>query len=435
MKRLLKTVLLLVTITVLISPRLMTHAAGKGLQIYIAGGLSQPQQDWFTKTLFPAFAKANPDFDAASSSVITSTWGQFDTSVQGWLSTGSGPDVVYLGSEYASIYGKVLANIDDQIKSWPDLKNYLPAALQTATYNGHMVGLPVLIGIRARYYRTDISKPSGKDFVVPATFADDIAFVKANTIVKDNAVQQQAYVDIGSSLFDGQEFVANIWGAGGELYNADGTSAFDSPATAEALQYMYDRRRAVLANDKVATLPAFQGPPLASGKVVSGIFPTWNLPDHKDKLWDSIIVAPYPAGKNGKQLIQVFTDWLSVPAYTQNKDLAVKFLEFIGSKDNALALSATSADSPGFGWVPVRTDAWGDLQKDVVWKQLLDLAQKYGRGYSDIRASAELRPLIDTEVTKFLTDQQSLQDTQTALKTQYDAILQKSGLIGTAAAK
>ncbi len=287
----------------------------------------------------------------------------------------------------------------------------------------------MLMGVRARYYRTDLATPSGKDFKVPATFADDIAFAKANTVVKDNALQQQAYVDINGGLFDDQEFVANIWAAGGELYNADGSSTFDSATTSEVLQYMYDRRRAVLSSETVAALPAFQGAPLASGKIISGVFPTWNLPDHKDKLWDNIVVSPYPAGKNGKQLIQVFTDWLSVPAYTKKKDLAVKFLQFIGSKDNVLAMSSTAADGPAFGWVPVRTDAWTALQTDNVWKQLLDLAQKYGRGYSDIRASAELRPFIVQTVKLFLTDQQSLKDTQAALKTGYDAILKKNGYL------
>ena len=67
---------------------------------------------------------------------------------------------------------------------------------------------------------------------------------------------------------------------------------------------------------------------------------------------------------------------------------------------------------------------WG-----VGGKQLLDLAQKYGRGYNDIRGSAELRPFIAQQVKLFLSDQQSLKDTQAALKTGYDAILQKDGYL------
>src|SRR5260221_7511321 len=182
----------------------------------------------------------------------------------------------------------------------------------------------MLMGIRARYYRTDLANPGGKDFKAPETFADDVAFAKANTVLKDNAIQVQAYTDINQGLFDGQELVANIWSAGGELYNKDGSSAFDSAATGEALKYMYDRRRAVMPTEDVAALPAFEGPTLLSGKVVSSIRPTWELPDHKDKVWDNILIAPYPTGKSGKNPVQIFTDWLAVPAYTQNKDLAVQ---------------------------------------------------------------------------------------------------------------
>ena len=54
---------------------------------------------------------------------------------------------------------------------------------------------------------------------------------------------------------------------------------------------------------------------------------------------------------------------------------------------------------------------------------------EYGRSFSDIRASAELRPLIVEQVTLFLTDQQSLEDTQTFLKEEYDAILEDNGYL------
>ncbi len=47
-----------------------------------------------------------------------------------------------------------------------------------------------------------------------------------------------------------------------------------------------------------------------------------------------------------------------------------------------------------------------------MWAKLLDLTVEYGRAFSDIRASAELRPLIVEQMTLFLTDQQSLEDTQ-----------------------
>jgi ABC-type glycerol-3-phosphate transport system substrate-binding protein len=233
------------------------------------------------------------------------------------------------------------------------------------------------------------------------------------------------FMDIGAGLFDAQEFIGYVWTAGGELYNEDGTSAFDSAATAEALQFMYDRRRIMMPDETTAGLPPIEGVPIASGMVVSGIFPMWNMPATDDPLWDDIEMGPYPAGENGEPLIQVFIDWLSVPAYVEDPALAVEFLKFIGSQDNAIALTSVA------GFTPVRQDAWDSLREtNPVWSRLLDITVEYGRAFSDIRASAELRPLIANQVTLFLTDQQSLEDTQQALKEEYDAILEDNGYLG-----
>jgi multiple sugar transport system substrate-binding protein len=388
----------------------------KKLEIYITG-LTDDTLKWFKETAFPAFEKDHP---GTKLEILTGGWGDFDATVAGWITTGSGPDIVYLGSEYAATYGKLLADMDPSLKDWADLKNFLPAALETATYDGHLRGLPLLMSPRPVFYRTDLVK----DFKAPTNFDEALAFVKANSEVKDNAISKQGFIDISNGLFDAQEFIGYIWSAGGELYNADGTSAFDSDATKEALKFMYDRRRAIMPTEKTAGLPAFQGTPLASNLVVSGIFPMWNVPPVTDDIWKNVAIEPYPAGKNGKQIIQVFIDWLSVPAYSKNQELAGEFLKFIGSKDYAIQLNKVA------GFTPVRTDAWEDITKNSpVWARLLELAQKNGRSFSDIRASAELRPLVVEQVNKYLTDQQSLEDTQKALKDEYDAILKDNGYL------
>ncbi len=412
-----KRALLLLIALLLVVAVTPAAAQNKKLEIYVAGATDDTMK-WFQDTAFPAFQKDHPDVDL---SIVTGGWDTFDTQVAGWINTGSGPDIVYLGSEYAATYGKLLADLDPYLKDWDELANFLPAAVETVTFDGHMRGLPLLMSPRPVFYRSDLA--ADPKSVPPLTFADQIAFVKANSAVADGAVTKQGYMDIGGGLFDAQEFIGNIWAAGGELYNEDGTSAFDSAQTAEVLQFMYDRRRAVLPDETTKSLPPIASNPIAAGTVVSGIFPMWNMPATTDPLWKNIVVAPYPAGKDGKPLIQVFIDWLSVPSYAKDPELAADFLKFVGSKDNALALSKVA------GYTPVRQDAWDDLKKDPVWAELLDSAVKYGRSFSDIRVSAELRPLIVTEVTKYLTDQQSLEDTQAALKEQYDAILQDNGFI------
>lgn len=407
------------TLTLLAAVSLLFGAAGaqRSLEIYITG-LTEDTMTWFRDVAFPEFEAQHP---GVTVDILTGGWGDFDAAVAGWITTGSGPDIVYLGSEYAATFGPLLANLDPYLADWSELTNFLPAALDVASYDGHMVGLPLLMSPRPMFFRSDLAADAGA--VPPLTFADSVKFVADNSAVKDGAMTKMGFMDIGGGLFDAQEFIAYIWSAGGELYNADGSSAFDSQATAEALKFMYDRRRAVQPTELTAGLPPISGWPIASGLVVSGIFPMWNMPPTSDPLWNDIAIGPYPAGPNGAPLIQVFTDWLSVPAYVSDPELATEFLKFIGSRDKAVALSTVA------GFTPVRTDAWDELRSDPVWTRMLDAAVDYGRAFSDIRASAELRPLIVEQVSLYLSDQQSLEDTQEFLKEEYDAILEDNGYL------
>lgn len=395
-----------------------TSAQDESLEIYITG-LTEEVLTWFREVAFPAFQETHP---GVTLEIQTGGWGDFDATVAGWITTGEGPDIVYLGSEYAATYGDLLADLDPYLADWEDLDQFLPAALETVTWDGHLRGLPLLMSPRPYFYRTDLF--ADPDAAIPTTFEESLAFVEANSAVADGAMTQMGFMDIGSGLFDAQEFIAYIWSAGGELYYEDGTSAFDSEATAEALQFMYDRRRLIMPTEDTAGLPPIEGYPITSGVVVSGIFPMWNMPPVSDEAWENIVAAPYPAGPNGEPVVQVFIDWLSVPAYVENPELAAEFLKFIGSQENAIELATVA------GFTPVRVDAWEQIRSESpVWDTLLGLAEEYGRAFSDIRASAELRPLIVEQVTLFLTDQQSLEDTQQNLKDEYDAILEEQGYL------
>lgn len=406
-----------VVLSLLLLSAAASAQAQRTLEIYITG-LTEGTMQWFQDVAFPGFQASHPDVQLE---ILTGGWGDFDAAVAGWITTGSGPDIVYLGSEYAAAFGHLLADLDPYLADWSELDSFLPAALAVASWDGHLRGLPLLMSPRPMFFRGDLAAdPSA---IPPLTFADSLAFVRANSAVADGAMTQMGFMDIGAGLFDAQEFIAYIWSAGGELYHADGSSAFDSAATAEALQFMYDRRRAVLPTETTAGLPPIEGWPIASGMVVSGIFPMWNMPPTDNALWNDIVIGPYPAGANGEPLIQVFTDWLSVPAYVSDPALAAEFLKYIGSRENAIELSRVA------GFTPTRTDAWEDLRANPVWDQMLDMAVDYGRAFSDIRASAELRPLIVEQVTLYLTDQQSLEDTQQFLKEEYDAILEDGGYL------
>ena len=68
--------------------------------------------------------------------------------------------------------------------------------------------------------------------------------MKANTISKtDRSPSSGRIWTSATTCLTPRNSSAYIGSSGGELYNDDGTSAFDSAAAAEAMQYMYDRRR------------------------------------------------------------------------------------------------------------------------------------------------------------------------------------------------
>ncbi|MFN8452398.1 MAG: ABC transporter substrate-binding protein [Anaerolineae bacterium] len=137
--RLLLLVVALLALTAVVLP---AAAQGQSLEIYIAGA-NQPTIDWFNNTAFPAFQADHPD---VTLDIITGGWGDFDTSVSGWITTGDGPDIIYLGSEYAATFGDLLTDMDPYLKDWEELSQFLPAAIETVTYDGHMRGLPILQG-------------------------------------------------------------------------------------------------------------------------------------------------------------------------------------------------------------------------------------------------------------------------------------------------
>ena len=196
MRRLAVLVLLLVSMLSLAA--IPAAAQDDTLEIYITG-LTEDTMTWFRETAFPAFEAEHP---GVSLEILTGGWGDFDATVAGWITTGEGPDIIYLGSEYAATYGDLLADVDPYLSDWEDLAQFLPTAIDTVSWDGHMRGLPLLMSPRPIFYRTDLFATPSED--LPTTFEDSLAFVGENSAVADGAMTQMGFMDIGAGLFDAQ---------------------------------------------------------------------------------------------------------------------------------------------------------------------------------------------------------------------------------------
>ncbi len=378
---------------------------------------------WLEEEVVPAFQETHPNINVE---FIYVNWGTLDETVQGYFAAGEGADIINLGSEYIALYGDQLAPLNAYIgeEAWPDIKAFVPATLDTVTWKGELRGLPWLTAPRAYMCRTDLLEEVGIDHA-PTTFQEAIDEAAKGTIIEDGRVMRAGIVITGR-LDDWQEYIDLIWELGGTLYKENGEPAFDSPQARDALKFMYDRRRAVYPDETIADLPEANGSRLADGTAVCIWGNLWGAPPVTDEIWENISFSPgltdpehYP---DSKPVVQVFNDWLAIPAYSQHVEEAAEFLKFLGSAENL------NKYNEGFGSFPPRRDAWfGYVTETDVMKTMGDLMDEYGKGFADVRESPKLREILQHEMTAYFTDMQDLDTTMQNIQEQYTQALQDAG--------
>lgn len=389
------------------------------LKVMVVDYVADKTDKWLEGEVVPAFQKEHPNVTVE---IIYVTWGTLDETIQGYFAAGEGADILNLGSEYVAGYGDKLADLTPYLgaDAWPDLKEFVPGTLDTVMWDGAIRGLPWLTAPRAYMCRTDLGQSS-------ATFEEAIANAGKATIVEGGAVKQAGLVTTGR-LDDWQEYLALIQALGGQLYNDDGTPTFDTPEAKAALQFMYDRRRAVYADETVADLPEATGSRLADGTAACVWGNLWGAPVTSDPLWANIELSASPVDSanfpNSKPVVQVFNDWLAVPAYSKNVELAAEFLKLLGSAEN---LNRYNSD---FGSFPPRADAWtGYVAEDAVMQKMGALMSEYGVGFADVRETAKFREILQKEMPAFFTDLQDIDMTLANIQEQYTQVLQDAGRI------
>ncbi len=387
------------------------------IQVMVVDYIPDKTDKWLEEEVVPAFQKDHPNINVE---FVYVNWGTLDETVQGYFAAGEGADILNLGSEYVAEYGDRLAPLGAYFKDWPDWAQFLPGTLDTVMWEGEPRGLPWLTAPRAYMCRTDILKEVGWD-KVPATFAEMVKLAGDATIVEGGALQRQGF----TPLDDWQEYISLIWTLGGSIYKDDGSPNFDSPEAKAALQFMYDRRRAVLPNEQTAGLPETTGALLASDLVACQWGNLWGAPATSDPIWQKIELFPgfthldFP---NSKPVVQVFNDWLAIPAYSKHIPEAVEFLKFLGSAQNLNTYNSH------FGSFPPRKDAWfGYVEQDAVMKKMGELMGQYGVGFADIRETAQFRDVLMAEMPLYFSDAQSLDTTLQNIQEKYTQILRDAG--------
>ncbi len=219
-----------------------------------------------------------------------------------------------------------------------------PALVQTSTYNGHLYRMPGIADDVMFFYRKDLFDKAGLS--VPRTWQD---VVKA-----------------GKALTKGGRYGLGFAGKNGntELFNElcywMGQAGADplhlkTPGARTALQFIYDMLHTskilppdTVTNDYTSLLAAFQ-----DGRIA--MWPVWDsllgaaLQGNARIARGALAIGLPPRGPVVGSTITGAGGW-SISKYSPNKDLAVKFLEYVTTN----AREATIAQ---LGYSPARTSA------------------------------------------------------------------------------
>ena len=389
---------------------------------------------WLENTINPEFEAAHP---GVTVEITQGSWSGWDTTFAGFFTAGAGPDIINLGSEMNTLYGQSLADMDPYLgeAAWPDIKNFGPA-LANATFEGKLRGLPIFTAPRYVFCRTDLMQAAGWTTGTPKSFAEWVDFAKKATKIDTatNSISQQALVPVDAgSMADWQWWLLVFYSLGGQLYKADGTPNFDSPEALATTQFLLDMRQATYgpSANAVAPLPAGQGSVIdvndATSKdngAVCLAHSGWAAPAFNRPIWDKVSIDPFygdPANfSNSKPVVLAFNDWLAVPEYTPNKQLAADWLKLAFTKE------ANNKWNETMGLIPARNDSqFGYVTDSPQLKQEAALAAQYGVGFAGIKEAAKLSTIMQDALGKLITEE--LTPAEVNAKIQADYITALSG--------
>lgn len=406
-------------------------AEAKTLKIYLLD-YTPDTIAWLKSDINPAFEAAHPGVKVE---ITEGSWSGWDTTFSGFFAAGEGPDIINLGSEMNTLYGTNLADMDPYLgeAAWPDIKNFGPA-LENAKFEGKLRGLPIFTAPRYVFCRTDLMKAAGWTTGTPKNFAEWKDFAKKATKIDSatNSLTQQALqpVDAGT-MADWQWWLLVFYSLGGKLYKDDGTPNFDSPEALATTQFMLDMRQATYgpAADAVGALPAGQGSAIdvddATGKdngAVCLAHSGWAAPAFDRPVWDKVSIDPFygdPANfPNSKPVVLAFNDWLAVPEYSKNKELAADWLKMAFTKE------ANHKWNETMSLIPARNDAqYGYVTDSPQLKAEAELASKYGVGFAGIKEAAKLSTIMQDALGKLVSEELTPEEANAKIQEEYSAAL------------
>lgn len=276
----------------------------------------------FAQKLETEFEKANPDIDLQ---IVSIPWDSLHDKLITSLGGGQAPELSVIGTRWLLEFMDmgVVEPIEQHLSK--ELLANIPESIMEGKIKGVLYGLPVAIGPRIMFYRTDLMDKA------PETYEEMLETAK-----KINSADVYGVGLVGKKHAELTDFAYYFFGNGGEFFeiNEDGSygkCAVNSDAGVKALTFMNE-----LANAHKVTQPSFLADTrhetqdlFLSGKlgmIQIGGFAASLLEQRGVKFGWAPALIPHFEGKPRASLF--ITDTMVMFNSAKNKAGAAKFLEF-----------------------------------------------------------------------------------------------------------
>jgi multiple sugar transport system substrate-binding protein len=232
-----------------------------------------------------------------------------------------------------------------------DLDDFIPSALDTARYQGELLGIPITTEREILYYRKDLFEQRGLS--VPTTM-EELREVAA--ALHDPANNLYGFASRGRKNVAVTQFAGYLYSFGGQFQDGD-TATLNTPEALAAYEFYGDMLRnygppGAVNMHWTEIAAAFAQGQIAMFTDADAIYTNVADPE-KSTVSDQVGYAMFPAGPAGAKPYNVASGALAISKFSQKKEAAAEFIKWATSKE--IVLRTQAAGNPG-----ARQSVWND---------------------------------------------------------------------------
>lgn len=233
-----------------------------------------------------------------------------------------------------------LMDLSEKVKEDPewDWSDFQAGPVSTTTFEGHVVGVPIITEREVLYYRKDLLEKSG--FTAPPATLDELK--KMALKIKADNPGTAGFVARTARSAAVTMFSSYLYSYGAD-FDKDGKATVGTPEAIAAYD-MYSSLIREAGPENVSTdmawpdsMAIFQQGKAAFLTEADSLYRNATDPE-KSKVYDVVGFAPFPAGPAGVRSFNIPPWALGINEGSHNKDNAWKFIEWATSKEMTLKL-------------------------------------------------------------------------------------------------